>query len=58
MLINIGVNWRELRIIRNLYMEQRVKLHLNQGETNNVEIGRGVKDVECHPYYLTHMENI
>jgi len=39
---NIVVNWRERRLIRNLYMGQRVKLHLNQGETDSVQIGRGV----------------
>ena len=42
MLRTIGVNWRERQLIRNLYMGQRVKLHLNQGETNSVKIGRGV----------------
>jgi len=40
---NIVVNWRERRLIRNLYMGQRVKLHLNQGETDSVQIGRGVR---------------
>ena len=43
MLRNIGVNWREGRLIRNLYMGQRVKLWFNQGETDSLEIGRGVK---------------
>ena len=42
MLRKIGLNWRERRIIRNLYMGQRVKLRLNQGETDSVKIGRGV----------------
>ena len=40
MLRNIGVNWRERRLIRNLYMGQRVKLRLNQEETDSVKIGR------------------
>ena len=31
MLTNIGVNWRERRLIRNLHMGQRVKLCFNQG---------------------------
>ena len=35
---NIGVNWRECRLIRKLYMGQRVKLRLNQGETDIVKI--------------------
>ena len=41
MLRNIGFNWRERRLIRKLYMGQRVKLCLNQGETDSVKIGRG-----------------
>ena len=47
MLRNIGVNWRERRLIRNLYMRQRVKLRLNQGETDSVQIGRGVRQGCC-----------
>ena len=43
MLRNIGVYWRERRLILNLYMGQRVKLRLNQGETDNVKIGRGAR---------------
>ena len=43
MLRNIGVNWRERRLIRNLYMEQRVKLRLNQRENDSVKIVRGVR---------------
>ena len=59
MLRNIRVNWRERRLIRNLYMGQRVELRLNQGETDSVKIGRGSdRDVACHPYCLTYMENI
>ena len=30
----IGVNWREVRLIRSLNMRERVKQCLNQGETN------------------------
>ena len=29
---HIGVNGREIRLIRNLYMGQRVKLRLDQGK--------------------------
>jgi Reverse transcriptase (RNA-dependent DNA polymerase). len=49
MLPNIGVSWRERRLIRNLYayIGQRVKLRINQGETNSVEIGRGVRHRCC-----------
>jgi hypothetical protein len=38
MLRNIGVYWREHRLMHNLYMGQIVKQHPNQGETNSVEI--------------------
>ena len=44
---NIGVNWREGRLIRNLYMGQIVKLRLNQGETDSVKIGRVVRQGCC-----------
>ena len=47
MLRNIGVNWRERRLICNLYMGKRVKLSLNQGETDSVTIGRGVSQGYC-----------
>ena len=49
MLRNIGVNWRERRLILicNLYMRQRIKLHLNQGEIDCVKIGRGVRQGSC-----------
>ena len=47
MLRNIGINWREHRLIHNLYMGQRVKLHLNPGETDSVKIGGGVRQGCC-----------
>jgi hypothetical protein len=37
----------EQRLIRKLYMQQRAKLHLNKRETNNVEIGRWVREDCC-----------
>ena len=43
MLRNIGVHWREHRLIHNIYMVQTVKLRLNQGEIDSVQIGRGVR---------------
>ena len=39
----IGINWRDRRLITNLYLGQRVKVRLHHGETNSVEIGRGVR---------------
>ena len=34
----IGIDWRERRSIRKLYMEQKVKVRLDQGETRSVQI--------------------
>ena len=38
-----GIDWRERRVIRKLYMDQCVKLKIEQGETRNVKIGRGFR---------------
>jgi hypothetical protein len=43
----IGIDWRERRLISKLYMEQRVKVRLDQGETRSVNIGRGVRQGCC-----------
>jgi len=42
-----GIDWRERRLIRNLYMAQSVKVRLNRGETRSVKIGRGVRQGCC-----------
>ena len=42
----IGIDWRERRLISNLYMAQSVKVRLNRGETS-VKIGRGVRQGSC-----------
>ena len=42
-------------------MGQRVKLRLNQGETDSAVLRleeESDRDVACHPYYLTYMEKI
>ena len=39
----IGIDWRERRMISKLYMEQKVKVQLDQGETRSVQIGRGFR---------------
>jgi hypothetical protein len=39
----IGIDWRERILISKLYMEQRVKIRLDQGVTRSVKIGRGVR---------------
>jgi len=43
----IGINWHERRLISKLYMEQKVKVRLDQGETRSVKIGRGVRQGCC-----------
>ena len=47
MLKEIGIDWRDRRLISNLYMEQNVKIQINQCETNSVKIGRGVRQGCC-----------
>jgi hypothetical protein len=42
-----GIDWRERRLISNLYMAQSVKVRLNRGQTRSVKIGRGVRQ-ECY----------
>jgi hypothetical protein len=37
------IDWRERRLIRNLYMAQSVKLGLNRWEKRSEKIGRGVR---------------
>jgi hypothetical protein len=38
-----GINWRERRLIRKLYMNQSIKLRLGQEKKTSVMIGRGVR---------------
>ena len=53
MLRNIGVNRRERRLIRNLYMRQI------KGKPTVWRLEEASdRDVACRPYYLTNMENI
>ena len=42
-----GIDWRERRLISNLYMAQSVEVRLNRGETRSVKIGRGVTQGCC-----------
>jgi len=42
-----GIDWRERRFISKLYMDQRVKVRLDRGETRSVQIGRGVRQGCC-----------
>jgi len=43
----IGIDWREGRLISEFYMDQRVKVRLDRGETRSVQIGRGVRQGCC-----------
>jgi len=38
-----GIDWRERRLISNLYMTQSVKIRLNRGQARSVKNGRGVR---------------
>ena len=59
MLRNIGVNWRERRLIRNLYMGQRENCASIKGKLTVLRMEEeSDRDVACHSYYLTYMENI
>jgi len=42
-----GIDWRERRLISNLYMAQSVKVRLNRRETRSVKTGRGVRQGCC-----------
>ena len=39
----IGIDWREIRLVSKLYMEQKE----DRGETTSVQIGRGVRQEYC-----------
>ena len=42
-----GIDWRERRLISNVYVAQNVKVRLDRGETRSMNIGRGVRQ-GCH----------
>ena len=41
------IDWRERRLINKFYMDQRVKVRLDRGETRSVQLGRGVRQGYC-----------
>jgi hypothetical protein len=43
----IGIDWHERRSISKLYMDQSVKLRLDQGERRSVKIRRGFRKGCC-----------
>jgi len=42
-----GSDWRERRLISNLYMAQSAKVRLNREKTRSVKTGRGVRKGCC-----------
>ena len=42
-----GIDWRERRLISKLYMDQRVKVRLDRGETRSMKTGRGIRQGCC-----------
>ena len=44
----IGVDWKERRLLSNLYMKQQIKVRIGEEMSEGREIGRGYgKDVLC-----------
>ena len=50
-----GIDWRERRWSSKLYMDQRVKVRLDRGETRSLQIGRGVRQGCCLSPILFNM---
>ena len=50
-----SIDWRERRLISNLYMSQRVKVLLNRKEARSVKIGRGVRKECCSSPFLFNL---
>jgi hypothetical protein len=49
-----GIDWRERRLINNLYMAQSVKVRLNRGGKRSVKTGKGVRQGCClSPFLFT-----
>lgn len=42
-----GVNWRERRLIGNLYMKQKANIRFGNGKTEWFSVGRGVRQGCC-----------
>jgi len=52
-----GIDWRERRLISDLYTAQSVKVRLNQGETRSMKTGRGVRQEWCWSSILFNFHN-
>ena len=53
-----GIDWRERRLISKLYMDQKVKVRLDRGETRSVQTGRGVRQGCCLPPILFNLYSV
>jgi hypothetical protein len=52
-----GNDWREIRLLSNLYMTESVKVRLNRGDKRIVKIGRGVRQGCCLSPILFNLYN-
>jgi hypothetical protein len=52
-----GIDWRERKLISKLYMNQNVKVRLDQGEKRSVNIGRGFRQGCCLSPILFNLHN-
>jgi hypothetical protein len=53
-----GIDWRERRLIRKQYTDQKVKVRLDRGETRSVQIGEEFdKDAVYHQFCSTCTAN-
>jgi len=52
-----GIDWRERRLVGKFYMNQRVIVRLDRGETRSVQIGRGVRQGYCLSAILFNLYN-
>jgi hypothetical protein len=49
----IGIDWRERRLMSRLYMDQSVKIRLDQEETRSVKIGEELDKVAVCPRFCS-----
>jgi hypothetical protein len=54
-ILQTGIDWCERILISKLYMDQSVKVRLDQEVTKNVKIGRGVRQGCCLSPHLFNL---